>query len=507
MNQDVASRQSVISMPITTLSQSRHCQLQDSFLFYDMESNILHRTIIEPSPLLFAQTNKSIGTFVCRRLDPQAMDNEMFLTRHQGHSRDPHMKRQSHVAKEVSMSKKVCDSNASRDLPVAVSIFESPDRVVQLTHDPNRCNRVALGTSHGRVFVFEDLIVEWQSDYRHEDIFGAVEALAWCGEFLLSCGSEGLLGIFRPGPGLMVSPCALIPVQGLGSTGADSYIPGKPVVQCVAACSSLVACAAGRAVSVMTVIVDKQTQKLAFSNLTTLLPLASTVIALEMSTELLAAATLAGGCVLWTQPATQKVATPPDIHLYCEASCLGLHIFDQFVIAGCNDSTIRVWQQDHETCFTLGGLHARSPKCCACRSASSPDSIILVISDGERGVLLWPFNNDIPGTLLGLNSRRSLRIANRNGFGAINVAASEAKIFVIYNDGSLNTFLLDTNHYGMRATCLFTYTADFYWHAAIISPPKEDRCPIVFAVCEDRPMTKFFAYSQRNSKDPAGQPR
>ena len=129
------------------------------------------------------------------------------------------------------------------------------------------------------------------------------------------------------------------------------------------------------------------------------------------------------------------------------------HVLDQMVVAPCRDSTVRFWKQDWDACKNVSGLRCRAPECCIMRASSNPDSIILILADGDDGLLLWPLSlSNSPSVV----SRRARRIPNQNSsINTIRLAAVAANLFVIYNDGSMNTFIL---HNGSNRAQCNTYT-------------------------------------------------
>ena len=157
-----------------------------------------------------------------------------------------------------------------------------------------------------------------------------------------------------------------------------------------------------------------------------------------------------------------------------------------------------LWKQNDETCFTIGGLRDRIPKCCAARSSSDPDSVIIAISDGDGGVLLWPLDKNAASPhSLGLDSRHTKRLPNKSPYlKAINIAAAAANIFVVYDDGSLNVFLLSTSAYGLEVTLKNTYASHTNLNAVNLSPPNSyNQDGTIYAVhADDRPTTTLIAY-------------
>jgi hypothetical protein len=168
-------------------------------------------------------------------------------------------------------------------------------------------------------------------------------------------------------------------------------------------------------------------------------------------------------------------------------------VLDQTVVAPCRDSAVRVWKQDCDACKNISGLRCRAPECCIVRSASNPDSIILVVADGDDGLLLWPLSSSNSPSVV---SRRARRLPNQNSsINATGLAGVAANLFVIYNDGSLNTFILHTGSNGLSATLTHVYGTGRHWQTAHISYTVNKRCLTVYAAYGLGPTTKLAIYS------------
>jgi hypothetical protein len=381
-----------------------------------------------------------------------------------------------------------------------VTLYDLPHTIVQVTRDPTVHDRVAAASADGALVVVRGVAIEWQSDFDVADLFSAVEAIVWCGAFLIACGSRGGLQFFKPGPANRSSPCAYLPITGTAAVGADSYIQRKAVVQCVAASSKLIVCAAGRTISLMTVNTNFRINEPSLGRLISLSPLPIAVVALSLIPDFLVAATLGRGCVLWRGPLTLGTAASPDIVLRCGSACAGIYAFKHTVITPCSDFTVRFWKEHDENCFTLGGLCDRVPKCCTARYSSlNQDSIVLAISDGSSGVLLWPLDEkSAPSESLGLDSRRARRLLNEScNVKAINVAAVAASVFVFYDNGSLNIFLLSIDARGLSATLTNAYAPLVKWRGANLSPPTDiehQNHEVFYATRADSPIKTLIAY-------------
>jgi len=453
-----------------------HCRLRDAFLFYDAAANVLWKTATEPAPQLFPESRNSLEVTSTQRLNADIMYKEMCLALQNGYTKAPSVSRHRYVERASLQLPSVAWT--SGETPVMVALFELPHVIIQLAHDPAANDRVAAASADGALVVVTGVAIEWRSDFHVADIFSAIEAIVWCGAFLIACGSGGSLLFFKPGPANRSSPCASIQITGAAAVGADSYVQGNAVVQCVAAFSKLVVCAAGRTISLITVTANR-TNKPSLGQLVTLPPLSTSVVALRLIPELLIAATLGQGCVLWRRPLTLGTPTTPDVVLRCSNACLDIHVLGKVVIASCSDFTVRFWKQNDENCFTLGGLRNRTPRCCAARSSlSDQNSVVLAIADGDSGVLLWPLDEkSAPFDSLGLDSRRARRLLNKSCHAtAINVAAVAVRVFVLYDNGSLNVFMLSSDMPGLNATLTAVYSQHAKWRrGANLSPLTNDK--------------------------------
>lgn len=468
-----------------------HCQMRYTILCYNAPSEILWKTASEPAPFLFLEGD-FLELTAAKRLDIDAMNAGVHLAAQRGHSRMPSVLRHRFVQDVTSHQLSLPNEISPRHTPATILVFQSIRNIVDIVCDPDDDNRIAIVSADGAIVVVENLSVVWRSECKNEDTFRLVEAIIWCGPCLLSSGGGGELRFFRPGLQNSKETCASLSIYGPASVGADSYLEGKSCVQNVAACLRLVVCSAGKAVSLVHIKVRGR-KSLRLGRLFTLLPLSSTVVALSLIPELLVVATLGRGCVLWKEPELLEAAAPPDALLSCGGPCVTTYVLDQTVVAPCRDSTVRVWKQDCDACKNVSGLRCRAPECCIVRSASNPDSIILVVADGDDGLLLWPLSSSNSPSVV---SRRARRLPNQNSsINATGLAGVAANLFVIYNDGSLNTFILHTGSNGLSATLTHVYGTDRHWQTANISYTVNKRCLTVYAAYGPGPTTKLAIYS------------
>ena len=461
-----------------------------------MATNILWKTATEQAPQLFTEAD-ALKVTTTRRLDADIMYEEMRLALQDGYTKAPHVSRHRYV--EQAFSRQLPFLISSGATPVTITLFESLHTIVQLARDPTDNSRIAATSADGALVVVRGVVIEWRSDFDVVDVFSAIEGIVWCGAFLIACGSGGSLQFFKPGPANRSSPCAFLPITGTAAIGADSYMQRNSVVQCVAASLKLVVCAAGRTISLVSVTsTGNWANGPGLGQTLTLPSLSAPVASLWLIPDLLVAATLGRGCVLWREPMTLEMAKPPDVVLRCNSACVDIHVSGQTVIAPCSDFTVRFWKQNDENCFTLGGLRDGAPKCCVARSSlPDQDFLVLAISDGDSGVLLWPLDNKLaPPDSPGLDSRRARRLLTGScHVKAINVAAVAAKIFVVYENGSLNIFFLSINAHGLDAILTNAYSPHAKWRGANLSPLNNDKQHgASYATRADGPVKSLVAY-------------
>ena len=465
--------------------------MRHTIICYNAPSEVLWKTASEPAPFLFLEGN-ILELTAAKRLDIDAMNARVHLSAQQGHSRMPSVLRHRFVRDMTSHQLSLPNEISPRHPPATILVFQSPRNIVDIVCDPDDDNRIAIVSADGAIVVVESLSVTWRSECKINDAFRLVEAIVWCGPCLLSSGSAGELRFFSPGPQNSKEPCTSLSIYGPASVGADSYLQGKSCVQNVAVCSRLVVCSAGKAVSLVHVEVRGR-ENLRLGRLLTLLPLSSTIVALSLIPELLVVATLGRGCVLWKEPEFLEAPAPPDVFLSCGGPCVTTYVLDQMVVAPCRDSTVRFWKQDWDACKNVSGLRCRAPECCIMRASSNPDSIILILADGDDGLLLWPLSlSNSPSVV----SRRARRIPNQNSsINTIRLAAVAANLFVIYNDGSMNTFILHNGSNGLSATLTHVYGTDRHWQSTNIIYTINQRCLAVYAAYASGPTTKLAIYN------------
>lgn len=233
-------------------------------------------------------------------------------------------------------------------------------------------------------------------------------------------------------------------------------------------------------------------------SLTTLRPLPSLVIAVYFNEDVLVVATQCQGAAVWRFSSELVTDTPPDVLLACGGAMIGLCVLGEFVISPCTDATIRVWKRNNPVCLTLGGLRNRSPRCCGARSLAGLDAIVVVVPDGDGGILLWPIDSTASmSDALGLDSRCAKRLPNRSGTTeAIDVVSSGMyTILVAYNDGSLSTFRLSIDEKGLDAILVHTCLAQTSWKSVNLTPGGNHAHTHIYATRADSPTSLLLIWA------------
>lgn len=232
--------------------------------------------------------------------------------------------------------------------------------------------------------------------------------------------------------------------------------------------------------------------------LTTLQTLPSMVVDLRLFNDVLVAATQCQGAVVWRQVSGLIADAPPTTLLTCGGAIIGLCVLDgSITIAPCADATVRVWKQDNPVCLTLGGLRRCNPSCCGVPSLNKIGTIVVAVSNGEGGILLWPIDDHTaPSDALGLDSRCARRLPNISQTAkAVEVVTSgKNEILATFDDGSLKVFQLTNDEDGLNATLLHTYFTHIRWGFANLMPIGRQKKGPIFATRAGRPTSLLLTW-------------